>query len=343
MLIFTALAIWQFVASSFYELLVLRILLGVVLGGDYTSSKTLVTEYLPTHYRGPFLSLLGVAWAAGYVSAYIVGYILKDVGGDAWRYILLSCALPSFLVFLYRLGLPESALWLIRNGRIEQAQRIIMKYIGADVALPIVAPILGNKTGSSYSLFVAPYLRLLVFGTILQCSFVIPFYALGTFLPLVMSKLGVADGYTGALIFNLTNLAGAFLGIFLVDRLPRRTLLLGSFVIMALLLAAMITWEDPSGIMIVPLFTMFAFVVSSGGLLAYVYPAEIFPTELRARGIGTIGGLSRIGTATTTFFLPVVVDKYGVDLAVGLCAAFLIFSTAVCYKLAPETLGKSIS
>lgn len=342
MLIFTLLAIWQFVASSFPELLVLRILLGIVLGGDYTSSKTLVTEYLPTRHRGPFLSLLGVAWAAGYAIAYVVGYLLREVGGDAWRYILLSCALPSGLVFLLRLGIPESIPWLMRNGKVEEAQAIIVKHIGPDIALPAMVPTEGKVPGSSVSFLQAPHFAYLAFGTLLQCSFVIPFYALGTFLPMVMAKLGVGDGYTGTLIFNTTNMIGAFLGVFFVDRLPRRKLMLASFISMAVLLVILTTWHSAPDVVVVSLFTLFAFVVSSGGLLAYVYPAELFPTELRARGIGLVGGLSRIATAAATALLPVVVDVYGVQMAVGLCAAFLVVSTIICYKLAPETLGQTL-
>ena len=342
MLAFTILAIWQFLASSFYELLALRILLGVVLGGDYTSSKTLVTEYLPTRHRGPFLSLLGIAWAAGYASAYFVGYLLRDTGGDAWRYILLSCALPSALVFLFRLGIPESVPWLLRKGKVEKAREIVSKHLGPDIALPAILEPQGTAPAKALSLFEAPYFRYLVFGTLMQCSFVIPFYALGTFLPLVMSKLGVGDGYTGALIFNTANLIGAFLGIFFIDRLPRRTLLLGSLISMAVLLLILTSWQSAPDFVIVTLFTLFAFIVASGGLLAFIYPAELFPTELRARGIGTIGGVSRIGTATTTFLLPAVVNIYSAQAAIGFCAVFLIFSTAACYKMAPETLGKAI-
>jgi putative MFS transporter len=117
MLFFSAIALCQFLVGSVTELLILRILLGVALGADYVACKSLVMEFSPFRQRGRMLSILAVAWAAGYVCAYVVGYLLRDVGPDAWRWALLSSAAPSIISFIARFPIPESPQWLTNKGR----------------------------------------------------------------------------------------------------------------------------------------------------------------------------------------------------------------------------------
>ncbi|MFD6063632.1 MFS transporter [Rhodococcus wratislaviensis] len=88
------------------------LLIGVVLGADYVVSKSLVTEQAPRSFRGRLMSLLAVAWATGYVAAYLVGYLLTQLGGESWQYMLAASAVPALLIFSFRLGVPESPLWL---------------------------------------------------------------------------------------------------------------------------------------------------------------------------------------------------------------------------------------
>ena len=70
-----------------------------------------------------------------------------------------------------------------------------------------------------------------------------------------------------------------------------------------------------------PLFAAFAFVMSAAGILQIVYPPELFPTELRSRGIGVVIACSRIRSASSTFLLPIVVQEHGVYVALSFCMA----------------------
>ena len=71
------------------------------------------------------------------------------------------------------------------------------------------------------------------------------------------------------------------------------------------------------------LFVIFAGVLSAASNLVYVYLPELFPTSLRASGIGLAIAASRVGSAVSTFLLPVVVSRYGVHVALGACVAVL--------------------
>lgn len=105
-----ALAIFS-VLSAFaeepWQIVVLRFLLGVAIGADYPIATSLLAEFLPRKQRGRYLGAMFVVWAVGAAAAYIVGYALKDVGPDAWRWLLASPAVFAIITLLARLGTPS--------------------------------------------------------------------------------------------------------------------------------------------------------------------------------------------------------------------------------------------
>jgi putative MFS transporter len=84
-------------------------------------------------------------------------------------------------------------------------------------------------------------------------------------------------------------------------------------------------------------FAVFAGTVSGASNILYVYLPELFPTELRASGIGLAVAASRVGSALATFLLPVVVADFGVRVALGACVGVLVVGGLVCARYAPET------
>jgi putative MFS transporter len=327
----------QFFATSAVQLLLLRLLIGFLLGTDYVVSKALLTEFTPGAFRGRVMSTLSVAWAGGYTCAYFVGYALAGSGDDAWRWMLACSAVPCLLILPLRLTLPESPLWLAAQGRRDQATRIVQRYVGRNVSAPlsVAAPI--QTAGRWAQLLSPPWRR----RTLVACAFftcqVIPYFAVGTFVTHVLDALNVGNSFVGGLAYNLSLLGGAVLGLLVVDRMPRRTFLVGSFAVTAGAMLGLVLMENPGPVTVVFLFVVFAGVLSAASNLVYVYLPELFPTPLRASGIGLAIAASRIGSAASTFLLPVVVSRYGVHVALGACVAVLAFGGLVCHAWAPET------
>jgi putative MFS transporter len=337
MLLAAALSAAQFVAGSGSTLLVLRLAVGFLLGTDYVVSKALLMEYMPRRYRGRILGQLSVAWAGGYASAYAVGFLLAGFGSDAWRWMLLSSAAPCLLIAPLRLGIPESPLWLANHGRTEQAAAIVAQRIGPGIAPPTPALAAPPRGARWTRLFSARWRR----HTLVACTFfacqVVPYFALGTFVTQVMHALRLNRGYFGGLIYNLALFGGAIIGVIIVDRIARRTFLVGSFAAAALALLLLSVFPRlPTAAMIV-LFAAFAGIISAASNLVYVYLPELFPTDLRASGIGLAIAASRIGSAASTFVLPLIVLSFGARSALGACVAVLVVGAAVCYRWAPET------
>jgi putative MFS transporter len=342
MVIAALLSAAQFLIDSGPSLLLLRLAIGFLLGTDYVVSKALLVEFVPRRFRGRILGQLSVAWAGGYACAYAVGFLLADHGPEAWRWMLLASAAPCVLIAPLRLSIPESPMWLANHGQPGRAAAVVHARIGRAVRPPLKTAPATVRSDRWRQLFSARWrLRTIVACTFFACQ-VVPYFALGTFVTQVMAGLHLHRGYLGGLIYNLALFGGAIVGVLIVDRIARRSFLIGSFVsagISLLLLSALP--QLPVAAMIV-LFAIFAGVISAASNLVYVYLPELFPTDLRASGIGLAIAASRIGSAASTFVLPLIVIAYGVRTALGACVLVLAVGASVCYRWAPETRNLSL-
>ena len=337
MALLASLSILQFFVDSAGPLFALRLLIGFVLGTDYVVSKALLTEFTPRRFRGRILSLLSVAWAAGYTCAYGTGFALAHVGAEPWRWMLLASAAPCLLILPLRITMPESPLWLSDHGHLERAAQVVRQRFGARVMPPHGARS-APREGGRWRVLVSPQWRR---RTLVGCTFftclVIPYFAVGTFVARVLEALHVQGGAVGGLIYNASLLGGAVAGLVVIDRMPRRSFLTGSFTLAAASLMAFVVWNDLPPAVIIVLFAILAGVLSAASDLVYVYLPELFPTDLRASGIGLAVAASRIGSAVSTFLLPIVVDDFGARAALGACMAVLVIGGLVCQLWAPET------
>src|SRR5580704_162215 len=253
--------------------------------------------------------------------------------------MLLASAVPCLLIAPLRLTIPESPMWLANHGQPERAAGVVLTRLGRSIRPPARRAARVVRTDRWRQLLSPPWrVRTLVACTFFVCQ-VIPYFAVGTFVTQVMSALHLNGGYVGGLVYNLALIAGAIAGILVVDRLPRRRFLVGSFVAAALTMLILSAVPNlPAAVMIV-LFAIFAGVISAASNLVYVYIPELFPTDLRASGIGLAVAASRIGSAASTFVLPIIVAYYGVRTSLAACVGVLVLGALVCLRWAPETRG----
>jgi len=331
------LSLLQFFAGSGVQLLLLRLAIGFLLGSDYVVCKPLLIEFIPRRLRGVVLGQLSIAWAGGYACAYAIGFALSDMGAGAWRWMLLTSAVPCLLVLPLRVTIPESPLWLVARGRSDLATRIIRARLGSGIETPCAAPEILADRGRWRQLVSRRWrVRTLVGCTFFTCQ-VIPYFAVGTFITQVMAALDLKGAYDAALIYNLALVLGAVAGVIIVDYISRRSFLIGSFVITSAMALLLSVGSHLAAVELVIAFALFAGVLSAASNLCYVYLPELFPTDLRASGIGLSVAASRIGSAVGTFLLPVIVAAYGVETALGACVVVLVVGALVSYIWAPET------
>lgn len=332
--VFTLGAIAQFFVTSPEQLLALRLLLGIAIGADYAVSISMVSELAPKRLRPRIMSTVLLGWVVGFSSALIIGVYIESLGEMAWRWALLSSVVPAAITLVIRAGTPESPLWLLAKGRQKEAQDIVKKHLGDDIALPVVSA--GHKSARWSKLFSPKWRRHTFVGAAFYFCQVVPFFALGTFMPKIMQSIKVDNPDLGGIVYSVFLTIGACIGLMVVDKFSRRSFLIGSFYSGAVVLLILTIWLDMPATLVIVLFSIFALILSGAQVLEYVYLPELFPTELRGSGIGFSVAMSRVGGAGATFLLPMVISNYGVQTALGSCVGVMVLGGLICQFFAPE-------
>ncbi|MDQ8706099.1 MFS transporter [Streptomyces sp. LHD-70] len=328
-------------ATEVWQLVLLRFLLGAAIGADYPIATSLLAEYVPRRFRGRLLGATFVVWALGAAAAYVVGVSIEGLGADAWRFMLASPAVFAVVTLFLRLGTPESPRWLLSKGRTEEAERAVKKVFGPQYGVADVAEEPAVAKAGYTTVFRSPYLRRTVFVGVFWTAQVIPLFALYSFAPDLLAGMGIS-GTAAEVFLAALFVIGGVPGLWLVERIGRRALLLWSFGIIAVALAV------PGLMPGLPSWVTFAavcvFALASGGssFLEVVYPNELFPTEVRATAVGVGTALSRIGAAAATYLMPfALAESRNLPLLIGAVVSVVGLLATLAWGV--ETRNRSLS
>lgn len=334
----------QFFAETAITLFILRIIIGIGLGGDFSVGHALLSEYSPKKYRGVLLSSFSVIWTVGYVAASFVGYwFSKHMSPDiAWQWMLASSAIPAAIIMIARIGTPESARWLMQKGRKNEANIILKKHFGVNVIIDDIVDNSNNKARFS-TLFGPEYFKRTIFNCVFFACIVMPYFAIYTFLPQILAIMNLSQNSTTDLLLNAFLIVGAIFGIYLTHKASRRGFLISSFIVLVISLLALSLLSSSLAILSIIAFSIFTLTLSAVSNLVGVFPAESFPTEIRATGVGLAISFSRIASAISTFLLPVALLNIGTQNTLLALVAILMVGLIISYLWAPETKDKTLS
>jgi putative MFS transporter len=343
--LFVVLSLAQIAVTDAVMLLVLRVLLGIAVGADYTIATTLVAEFSPRKHRATLLAVGPAMWTVGYVLAIVVGTALAEVGGaDAWRWILATSAVPALILLILRRNTPESPRWLAQNGRAEEGLAILRKHVSPTATLADLAEEeAAESSGSLRDVFAAQHRKRLAFACLFWFCQVVPYFAVFTFLPTILESLDIESGFWQTTSVNLFLLIGGVVGIVTIGKIGRRPYTLISFALLTASTLAIGLWQSAPAGYVIALFALFALISSAMAALDTVYPSELFPTSIRASATGICVSFSRIGAAIGTLLLPVGIEKFGahgVTLITGVVAG-VGFLISIAW--APETAGLTLA
>ncbi|WP_234365008.1 MFS transporter [Streptomyces sp. RTd22] len=194
--------------------------------------------------------------------------------------------------------------------------------------------------------FRGDYLKRTAFVGLFWLLQIVPLFAIYTFGPTVLSAFGMAsssDSVIGSALISMLFLVGCVPALRLIDTLGRRRLIIWSFGLMAIPLAVLgLVPAAPVGVVLA---CFCAYALFSGGpsILEFIYPTELFPTEVRATAVGIGTAISRIGAAVGTYLLPIGLDRIGIGTTMLIMAAITLLGFVVCVTLAPETRGRRLA
>ncbi|MBO9549989.1 MFS transporter [Pseudomonas sp.] len=330
----------QYWVESAWALFAWRLLIGVAVGADYPIATSLLAEFLPRKQRGPLLAAMVLMWFAGAAVAYVVGELLLRVGGDdGWRWVLASALVPGALFLIARSGTPESPRWLLSKGRKAEADAVIKKVYGPDYSIADLPEQSSGKPVSLWSLFHSGYGKRMAFVTLFWTCAIVPLFAIYAFAPKVLQALKLTGDWAayGSIAITFLFTLGCLLATLLINRLGRRKMLIHSFLWSGLSLVLLGVFPDASPTTVLVLFGAYAVLIGGAQVLEYVYPNELFPTEIRASAVGLATSLSRIGAAVGTYLVPISLASYGVANTMFAAALISLFGALISWWLAPET------
>ncbi|MDF2793011.1 MFS transporter [Pseudomonas sp. SMSB3] len=330
----------QFWVESAWALFAWRLLIGIAVGADYPIATSLLAEFLPRKHRGPLLAAMVLMWFAGAAVAYLVGeLLLRVMGDDGWRWVLASAVVPGALFLIARSGTPESPRWLLNKGRAAEADAVIKKVYGPSYSISDLPEAVSEKPTSVWSLFHSGYGKRMAFITLFWTCAIVPLFAIYAFAPKVLQALKLTGDWAsyGSIAITFLFTLGCLLATKLINRMGRRKMLIHSFLWSGLSLLLLGMFPDASPTLVLILFGGYAVMIGGAQVLEYVYPNELFPTEIRASAVGLATSLSRIGAAVGTYLVPISLASLGIANTMFAAAVISLFGALISWWLAPET------
>jgi MFS transporter, PHS family, inorganic phosphate transporter len=352
-------AIASALAPNYTFLLVSRIVLGIGIGGDYPVSATIMSEYSGKGSRGKMVGLVFAMQGLGLVVGPLVASILLASGMSdnlVWRILLGLGAIPGLAVFYLRRQIHETPRFAMAGGAHEEAAAAIADATGTGTGK--VAP--GESTARHPQSIAEGFLTLLrnrrmfiwligTAGTWMLLDFC--YYGNSISQPEIIKLANPHASELQTILLQLAivsvfALPGYAVAIWLLDKVGRRTIQLLGFAMMALmfLLIGLIPAVTTTLAPFLVLYGISYFFTEFGpNMTTFIYPAELFPTEVRTTGHGISAGAGKLGAFVGAFLFPVILDSsIGLRGAMVICGIVAIAGLLLTFFTLPETRGKTL-
>jgi sugar porter (SP) family MFS transporter len=347
-------------APTLFVLVVARFVIGLGIGVASTIVPLYIAEIVPVKSRGSMVALFQLAITAGILLAYLVNAAFADDG--EWRAVFALACVPATVLLLGMLVLPESPRWLVARGRTEEAHQVLDKVRDPDDPATeeemqqIVDLVETDRKRPKQSILAAlssPLARTIlivgiglgVFQQITGINTII-YYA-----PTILAHAGlgtetsiITTAGIGALNFCATVLA-----LMVVDRINRRTMLLGGMLGMTLsmgLLATMFAIDDFTGVLkwvaVGSLFSFIACFAVSWGWGFWVMASEIYPLFIRGEAISIGNAIQWGANFLISLLFPILLSSWGGAPVFFMLAGFGVIALIFTQRLVPETRGKTL-
>jgi MFS transporter, SP family, arabinose:H+ symporter len=343
-------AVGSALAPNVATFIAARVIGGLGIGISTVVAPMYISEIAPPKHRGRLAGMFQFNIVFGILIAFVSNALLAGIGENAWRWMLGVAAFPSLIYALFCFGLPESPRWLLsrkgdREAGMQVLQRIEPEASRAEIAAEGDAIIAASTEQVSSGHFWTKRLSKPIMLAILIAFFnqLSGINAILYFAPRIfeLTGLGAKAALLQSVGIGVTNLVFTFVGLWLIDRLGRRTLLyIGSFGYIASL--GLVAWSFfTNHLSLVPV-CIFAFIAAHSigqGAVIWVFISEIFPNRHRAEG-QTLGSFTHwIFAALLTTFFPRMVSSFQPGYVFSFFAGMMVLQLIWVKTTVPETKG----
>lgn len=370
--LFSLSAIGTALADTFWWFNFYRIVGGVAMGVALNLSPLYISEIAPAKNRGRLVTINQLLIMFGVLLAQLINWrislldsSLSDTAGMeeiaaswsgqvGWRWMFGAETVPALLFFALMFWVPESPRWLIKMGRIDEAQQVLLKLGGEEYAKQSLSEIKlaihgeGEKAFDLRSLFQPTVIKLLVLGIFLaflqQWSGinVVIYYAADIF---QAAGFNLKQMMLNIVVIGGVMVASVFVTLATVDRFGRKTILMTCLFAMALIYGGIgySFFADLGGswVVVLVLANVMFYSISLAPLL-WVLLSEIFPSKVRGAAI-SVGALAHwVGNFTLTYFFPAIKENLGWANNFWLYGVICLLGFVILWFALPETKGKSL-
>ena len=349
--LYFASAVGAALAPGWGTFLVFRFLGGLGVGASSVTAPLYISEISPANSRGRLVGLFQFNIVLGILVAYLSNYLLAGLGTNSWRLMLGVQAVPAIAFLLLLLRVPESPRWLLLQGRRAEGEAVL-RIINPTTASTDVAAILtaqalhgGRRESVWNAAYRVPLLLAVAFAFFNQVSGInaIIYYAPRIF---EMTGLGQRTALLSSAGIGLVNFIFTLLGVNVIDRFGRRTLMLvGSVGLIGTLgLVSRAFYLEQFGGALVPvlLFVYIAFFAFSQGAVIWVFISEIFPNAVRAQGQAVGSSTHWIMATLIAFTFPWFAEHLGGGHTFAFFCAMMVLQLLFVWRFMPETKGTSL-
>ncbi len=319
-ILFAVSAFGSALAQDPYTFSFFRFIGGIGIGVSSVVAPTYISEISTPATRGKLGAMYQFNIVFGILMAFLSNYFLQGVGGaNDWRWMLGVLAVPSIIYTVLVMGVPESPRWLVTKKNDLAKAKETLGLIGVEDADTEIASIIKSNlhespTGKPAQFFsskhkIIIWLAFLIafFNQLSGINFIL-YYA-----PEILTKIGLGakDSLLNSIAIGGTNLIFTFVGLYLIDRLGRKKLLLiGSLgYILSLAMVAICFAFHTSPVLLMTFLLLFIAAHAVGqGAVIWVFISEIFPNKIRASGQSFGASVHWVFAAIITLITPFFLD-----------------------------------
>jgi sugar porter (SP) family MFS transporter len=308
-------------AQDPYTFSFFRFMGGVGIGVSSVVAPTYIAEISTSATRGRLTAMYQFNIVFGILIAFLSNYFLKDFGGASdWRWMLGVLAIPAIIYTVMVMGVPESPRWLISKKNDLVTAKKVMRSIGVENTDAAIATIIESNKQETSSENVTQFFNA-KHNKIIWLAFLIAFFNqlsginfILYYAPEILAKIGLGakESLQNSIYIGGTNLIFTFVGLYLIDRLGRKTLLiigsLGYIISLAMVAYAFKTYGSPTFLMTFLLLFIASHAIGQGAVI-WVFLSEIFPNKIRALGQSFGASVHWVFAAIITLVTPVFLNE----------------------------------
>jgi len=355
-IIFTLGSILAPLAPNVGTLIVARAILGIAIGFTSVTAPVYVSELAPPQSRGMLIGLYQFALTLGIALADLVGYWLA--GQQAWRWMFGIGAIPAILFLFLVMTVPESPRWLFTRNRVAEAQAVLSTYAdesGTRLMLENIRASLLINTERRWSALWSPAVRgslfIAVGFTVLQQ--VTGINTIIYYGPRIFALSGITSNkgaIFATLLVAMVNVLATVIALVLVDRVGRKPLLysgvsgmmLSLFVLSYAFQHQLALGTSLGVVATVCLIVFIACFAFSMGPIGWIIVSEVFPAQLRGRGVAA----ATLGSGASNFLVSLtflsLIRAAGTALTFAIYGGFCILTLLFVFFAITETKGREL-